>query len=147
MNRLPPVTSISTILVTVTLPIRHFIAPISCGATQLMGAATREATDYPGGYRLDVTAAEGLLRRGALGGSFGQPFGGLRGLDAAGIARQVERHGRAAARLAVDRAVAAGPRHKAVNLRQTEPGALAGFLGRVERVERLGADLFRHAAP
>jgi hypothetical protein len=28
MNRLPPVTSISTILVTVTSPIRHFIASV-----------------------------------------------------------------------------------------------------------------------
>src|SRR5207253_3762446 len=32
MKRLPPVTSSSTILATVTLPIRHFIASISTGA-------------------------------------------------------------------------------------------------------------------
>ena len=50
MNRLPPVTSSSTILVTVTLPICHFIALCSAGggnpsATQSAGA-TENAADF-----------------------------------------------------------------------------------------------------
>ena len=60
-------------------------------------------------------------------------------------ARQQQGHGRAAARAAFDLHLAARLGGEAVDLGQAEPRALAGFLGREERLEGAGQHLGRHA--
>jgi len=67
-------------------------------------------------------------------------------LDGPEMARQIELHRRALARLAVDRAVPSGLFDETVDLRQAEAGALPGFLGREEGLERPFPHLPGHAA-
>ena len=62
------------------------------------------------------------------------------------MARQVEPHRRALTGLAIDRAMPARLLDKAIDLRQPEPGALPGLLGREKGLERLLAHLGAHAA-
>src|SRR3954471_16789914 len=61
------------------------------------------------------------------------------------MARQIKLHRRSLAWLAIDRAVPAGLLDETVDLRQAEPGALPGVLGREERLERPLARLPRHS--
>src|ERR1700676_2159084 len=145
MKRLPPVTSTSAILVTVTRPIRQFIPGL------LQGSAG------PSWLRILIRVPPGLARnrgggkRGALvfaGADRGGGIAAFRGAALRGIyvPRQVQLDRRPLARLAADRTVSPGTRDETIHLRQSEAGALAGFLGREERVEGLFPDLLRHAA-
>src|ERR1700676_3927032 len=140
MKRLPPVTSTSTILVTVTRPIRHFIPGL------LQGSAG------PSWLRILIRVPPGLARdrgggkRGALVFARADRGGGIAALRGIDISRQVQLDRRPLARLAADRTVSPGTRDETIHLRQSEAGALAGFLGREERVEGLFPDLLRHAA-
>src|SRR5438128_266656 len=90
-------------------------------------------TSSPSTGRSDAARARAARRR-------------LARFAAAGGARQVQRENTALAQLAGDRHFAAGLPGEAEHLRQAEPGAMAGLLGREERFEDAFELIRRNAA-